>query len=161
MTKGAPNVNQPLSLLVKEFSAKLNRTLYGQKTSDATVDLIIDKIKANPKAPLTYIDVYELGFSNNKRALPFLKKLIKENNEYVRLAAISSLGILQDEASLELLKGISVNARTWSDRAMALKSIGDIGSVDAKSYLKNELSQIENETSKEALWNKEIIALYL
>lgn len=156
-----PTLNQPMSLLVKEFSAKLNRILYGQKTSDKDVNSLIEKINNSSDDPNVYLDVYELGFSNNNNALPLLRKLIDDNREYVRLAAISSLGIMQDENSLARLKEISKDSKMWSDRAMALKSIGDIGSKNAKAYLQSELDKLEGEDSKKAKWNKEIISLYL
>lgn len=156
-----PTLNQPMSLLVKEFSAKLNRILYGQKTSDSDVKLLIEKIKNSSDDSGIYLDVYELGFSNNETALPLLRTLVDDEREYVRLAAISSLGIMQDEDSLSNLKAISKSANMWSDRAMALKSIGDIGSEDAINYLQSELEKLEGEDSKKAKWNKEIISLYL
>lgn len=161
----APTFNEPLSLLVKEFSAKLNMALYKQQTSDEKVDELIAKIKAKAKDGATYLDVYELGFSNNKRALPFLRSLTQAtnpyNSEYNRLAAISSLGILKDENSIDSLKDIAENAKTWSDRAMALKALGDIGSAAANDYLKQKHQSVTNAKTKEELWNKELIELYL
>jgi len=157
-----PTLNQPLSLLVQEFSAKLNNLVYQQRVSDESIASLISKIKGNLKDGSTYLDVYQLGFSNNKTALPILRELTSSNNgEYVRLAAISSLGILQDEDSLELLQTLSQEAKTWSDRAMALKAIGDIGSVDALSYLQVQLEKHVSGKSKEDRWNTELINLYI
>jgi len=57
-----PTFNQPLSLMVKEFSAKISALLFNHKISDSKVEELIAKTS---------------------------------KDEYVRQAAISSLGILK------------------------------------------------------------------
>ena len=49
----------------------------------------------------------------------------------------------------------------WQDRAMALKSIGDLGTEEAYNYLKERKSFWEGKTTNEALWNLKILNLYL
>ncbi len=156
-----PTLNDPLELVVKEFSAKLNMELYQTKASDAQVNKLIASIEQNSKADDLFKTVYELGFSNNKLALPKLRELTSHDDEYVRLAAISSLGILKDVDSLEMLKGLYTNSKTWSDRAMALKAIGDLGTMPAVDFLNQEYKGLEASTTKEDVWNREIIELYL
>jgi len=156
-----PTLNEPLNLVVKEFSAKLSRKLYGAKISNTEVDSLISKINNNPDNPTTYMDVYQLGFGNNSSAIPALVDYTNSQSEYIRLAAISSLGILKAEEQIGLLKGIYSHAGTWSDRAMALKAIGDIGTPEALSFLKDAKLQLAGKGNKEELWTKEIINLYL
>lgn len=157
-----PTFNEPLSLLVQEFGAKLNQLIYKQKVSDVAVTDIINKVKNNLTKGETYLDVYQLGFSNNPTALPYLRELAQNSKrEYIRSAAISSLGILKDTQSFEVLKEISKDARTWSDRAMAMKAIGDLGTNEGLSYLTSLKSKYAAGTSKEDKWNIELINLYI
>ncbi len=157
-----PTLNEPLSLLVQEFSAKLNQLLYNQKVSDLAVTEIINKIKNNLKKGETYLDVYQLGFGNNATALPYLRELAQNSKrEYIRLAAISSLGTLKDIQSFDFLKEISQNSKSWSDRAMAIKAIGDIGTNDSFAYLTTLKSKHTSKNSREDKWNIELINLYL
>lgn len=156
-----PTLNDPLALVVKEFSAKLNQELYQAKTSDDKVNELIDYVNNNPKDDNLFKKVYELGFSNNAKALPTLRQLTEHDDEYVRLAAISSLGILKDVDSLEMLKSLYTDSKTWSDRAMALKAIGDLGTMPAVDFLNQEYKGLETSTTKEDVWNREIIELYL
>lgn len=157
-----PTLNEPLALLVKEFSAKLNNLVYKQQVSNDGVDAIISKIKANLTKGETYLDVYELGFSNNPHAIPFLKDLVATNKrEYIRLAAISSLGILRDESSIPTLIELSKSAKNWSEKAMAMKAIGDIGSIEAMNFLKNKHAEHAQGDSKADIWNRELIELYI
>ena len=156
-----PTLNEPLDLLVKEFSAKLSNKVYGTKISDKEVNVLIDKIDNNLGNGSTYIDVYQLGFGNNQSAVPALVNYTGNESEYIRLAAISSLGILQAEEHIGLLKSIYTNAETWSDRAMAVKAIGDIGTPEALEFLKEAKVDLASKNSKEQSWTKEIIGLYL
>ncbi|MBT1064187.1 HEAT repeat domain-containing protein [Bowmanella sp. Y26] len=156
-----PTLNEPLELLIKEFSAKLTANLYAAKLSDNEVLALIARLSNRANKELSYLDVYELGFSNNIKAATYLRDLTKSDDEYVRMAAISSLGILKDQASLLLLKDLSKSAKTWTDRAMALKSIGDIGGEEATAFLRDKKVELEGQDSKEELWSTEIIDLYL
>ena len=49
----------------------------------------------------------------------------------------------------------------WSDRGMALKAIGDIGSDDALSFLAEVRDNFDGDSSNEGQWNLRIIDLYL
>jgi hypothetical protein len=156
-----PTLNEPLDLLVKEFSSKLSSKLYNKKISDAEVQMLIEKIDANLSNGATYLDVYQLGFGNNSSAIPALVNYTKSDSEYIRLAAISSLGILKAKDQIVLLKGIYKDAGTWSDRAMAIKAIGDIGTADALAFLEEAREELNNKKGKEKAWTKEIISLYI
>lgn len=155
-----PTLNEPLELMVKEFSSKLNLALFNRQASDAHVQALIEKIEANQKSGTVYLDVYELGFTNNPSAVSYLVKQTNSKSEYIRLAAISSLGNLKAVEQLPLLQDIYRNADSWSDRGMALKAIGDLGSSEAIDFLKQAQAE-QNDGKKESNWNQEIISLYL
>ena len=158
-----PTYNAPLGIMTKEVAAKLNQQLFQQAISDEDVNALIRKIAADGgKSPDAYLDVYQLGFGNNPRAVPELVKLSAHANEYVRLAAISSLGILKATDQHEFLARTYENTTLlWQDRAMALKAIGDLGTPASRAYLQKQQAQLEGRKDKDATWTKEIIALYL
>jgi hypothetical protein len=158
-----PTYNEPLALLTKELAAKLNQQLFKQMVGNEQVNSLIAKIeKSDDKQGDTYLDVYQLGFSNNPAAIPTLVKLSTHSNEYVRLAAISSLGILKAVDQTDFLVGLyEATGNLWQDRAMALKAIGDMGTPKSREYLQKQWDNLQNRTDKDALWTKEIIALYL
>ena len=156
-----PTYNDPLATLTKEFAAKLNQKLFGQVVADDQVNALIAKVSKNT-APDAYLDVYQLGFSNNSIAIPELVKLTAHSDEYVRLAAISSLGILKAVNQTDMLIALyELKDGLWQDRAMALKAVGDMDTPKSRAYLKGEFAKYEGRTDKEAVWTKEIIQLYL
>ncbi|MFV0564177.1 HEAT repeat domain-containing protein [Malaciobacter mytili] len=158
-----PCYNEPTSLLIREVVAKINKEYFNYKLSDTKVYEIISKIEKDlaENKKLIYLDVYELAFSNNQIALNFLEKLTANIDEYVRLSAISGLGILGSEEQLDLLINLYQNSKLWQDRAMALKSIGDIGTTKALEFLRTEKNLFSLHDSLEANWNKIIFNLYL
>ena len=157
-----PCYNEPAELVMKELTAKVNRLMFNYSMSDAYVKEIEQKIRANDESsgPL-YLSVYELGFSNNQSVVPFLIELTSDEREYVRLSAISSLGIIGAEDQLDLLKNIYTSAKLWQDRAMALKAIADFANDESLAFLKQERSSWVDDGSKESTWNQTIIAAYL
>jgi len=157
-----PCYNEPIELLIKEFAAKINRELLDYSLSDDQVSGLITKISSGAGDDrLAYFDVYELGFSNNPNAVEALKGFTSHKSDYVRMAAISSLGILEANDYFEELKSIYHNGRLWQDRGMALKAIGDLGGEESTTFLMAEKQKWEESSSKEATWNKVIIDLYI
>lgn len=157
-----PTYNDPLGLLTKELAAKLNQLLFGQRLGDDQVQALIDKVRRDGDQGDAYLDVYQLGFSNNQLAVPELVKLCGHSSEYVRLAAISSLGILKASDRFDFLRSIyDAKDGLWQDRAMALKAIGDLGTPASQDYLRAEWLKLLERKDLEAQWNKEIILLYL
>lgn len=157
-----PTFNQPLSLAVKEFASKIANHLYGYRADDATVDQLVQKLSGKRNDD-SYLDVYALGFTNNPKAIPTLVTLSGDKDEYVRLAAISSLGNIGAQEQLSHLKSLYQNrSNIWQDRAMALKAIGDLGSAESTSFLTQERQFWESKgTDKEAVWTLQIIGTYL
>jgi len=160
-----PTMNQPLELLVKELAAKINMVLYGHVASDETVRMLIDKINADPAAALAYLDVYELGFSNNPMAIEALVEMTGSPHEYIRLAAISSLGTINAHGQVEQLIALFNGDSHWQDKAMAVKSLGDIaamGDERALTFLQNDVEpKLQGESATGAEWAREILGLYL
>lgn len=157
-----PTLNEPLSLIVKEFSAKLNQISYGHKISDQDVSQLVAEIKKPDGQSTVYTKVYDLGFGNNLTAVPALVELVKHEDEYVRLAAISSLGILKAKDQIENLKSIYQTASLWQERAMALKAIADMGTAESAAFLKQAQSDIEqSQNVKEKEWTSALLGLYL
>lgn len=155
-----PTLNQPLSLAVKEFSAKTARELYNARASDADVEALIAKIATRNED--SYLDVYALGFTNNPKAIDALVKMTRDDDEYVRIAAISSLGTLRAVDQFELLKSISRDAKIWQDRAMALKSIGDLDTEASRAFLAEQKAHwAKQPAEKESTWNLQLLDLYL
>lgn len=158
-----PTYNAPLGIATKEIAAKLNQQLFRQAISDEQIKVLTNKIAQDGgKADDAYLDVYQLGFGNNPSAIAELVKLSSHENEYIRLAAISSLGILKATDQQDFLIRIHENsALIWQDRAMALKAIGDLGTPESQAYLQKARSQLETRTDKDATWTRDVIALYL
>lgn len=154
-----PTLNQPLSIAVKELAAKIADHLHAGKSDDAEVQRLVSKLAT--RNDQSYLDVYALGFTNNPKAIEALVPLTRDPDEYVRLAAISSLGTLHAGDQLELLKTIYNGGGMWQDRAMALKSIGDIGTDEARAFLAEQTDKVQKDkSSKEAGWTLQVIGLY-
>lgn len=156
-----PTFNEPLSIAVKEFSSKVANQLYAYRASDEVVKSLTARLATRTDA--SYLDVYALGFTNNLSAVDTLVKYTTDQDEYVRLAAISSLGNLGATSQLGLLKSIYEKPDgMWQDRAMAIKAIADLGTPDALSYVGEELKRHEkNSGDKDSLWTSQILGLYL
>lgn len=157
-----PTFSQPLSLAVKELATKVADRLYGWHAPDRTVDQLIAKVSKSTGGD-RFLDVYALGFTNNPRAVNALIPLVRDSDEYVRLAAISSLGTLHAVSQYDLLKSIyETRDGLWQDRAMALKAIGDLDTEESRAFLEEERQYWEGQKrSNERLWTLRVIQLYL
>jgi hypothetical protein len=157
-----PIFAQPLSIAVKEFSAKVANFVFGYRSSDSEVQKLITKL-AGTRGDTAFLDVYMLGFSNNPAAIPTLVTLSKDADEYVRLAAISSLGTIGATAEFSLLRSIHENKESlWQDRAMALKSIADLGTDETKAYAAEEMKRLgAASVGKDSKWTAQLLAMYL
>ena len=153
-----PTLNEPLSLAVKELATKLASELYSYRASDATVKELAARL-AGPRTESSFLDVYDLGFTNNPRAIDTLVPLSSDGQEYIRAAAIASLGTLRATSQLALLKAIYRNPdSSWQDRCLAAKSIGDLGTQEAQDFLAQELPNVPRD--KEGSFVAQVIELY-
>jgi hypothetical protein len=156
-----PTLNQPLALGIQEFASKFANAVYGFRASDDTVKALTAKING-ARTPDTFLDVYALGFTNNPAALDTLIGLTKDSQEYVRQAAIASLGNLGATTQFGLLKTIYQDASvSWQDRCIALKSIADLGTEESKAFITAEAKRLGADSSKEMQVMSRILALYL
>ena len=154
-----PTVEQPLSIAVKELGAKVANQLYGYRASDATVRELLAKVDG-PRRDETFLDVYALGFTNSPAAVQPMLPLTKDPQEYIRLSSISSLGTLRATEQLALLKSIYADPESgWQDRSMAVKSIGDLGTPEARAFLGSLQGQIEPATKRDG-FVAQVVALY-
>lgn len=159
-----PTLSQPLGLAVKELASKIAGQVYGWRASDSQLATLLGRVDAGIKLEGdAYLNVYALGFSNHPGAQERLVQLTGHADEYVRLAAISSLGTLGSAEKFKLLKSLYENRDgLWQDRAMAIKSIGDLGTSEARAYLAEELKRWEAKgADKEAAWTAQIIRLFI
>lgn len=156
-----PTFNQPLGIGIQEFASKFANTVYGFRASDETVKALTTKING-ARTPETFLDVYALGFTNNPAALDTLIGLTRDSQEYVRQAAIASLGNLGASNQFGLLKTIYQDATvSWQDRCIALKSIADLGTAESKEFITAEAKRLGADSSKEMQVMSRILALYL
>lgn len=156
-----PTYNVPLAILTKELAAKINQALYGQALSDGQVDQLIRQVEPADGKSVNAMDVYELGFGNNPRAVPTLVKLVRNGDDEIAHAAISSLGILRASAQLGLLIELFEAKGDVEDRAIALKAIGDLGTAESKAYLGKQKTALDSQTDRESTVFKDVIALYM
>ena len=156
-----PTMNQPLSLGVQEFASKIANLAYGYRASDETVKGLTAKING-ARTPNTYLDVYALGFTNNPAAIDTLAALAKDEQEYVRQAAISSLGNIGATGHFGLLKTIYQDpAVSWQDHSIALKAIADLGTDESRAFITQEAKKLGSDSAKEAQVLGQILSLYL
>ena len=156
-----PTLNQPLSLGIREFASKLVNAVYGLRADDATVKSLTAKINGT-RTPDTFLDVYALGFTNNPAAIDTLIGLTKDPQEYVRQAAISSLGNIGATTQFGLLKSLYQDPQvSWQDHCLALKAIGDLATDESKDFISAEAGRLGSDSSKESQVLSRILSLYL
>ena len=158
-----PLYNEPFKLMILELVAKINKEYFNYKLNDKKVLDLLNTVKEkiDNNDSLVYLDVYELGFSNNKKVLPYLIELSSHDDEYVRISSIATLGLLGGESQFDYLVSKYILSHIWQDRGMALKAIGDIGNTQSSDFLLRERNIWSNIESKEAKWNLIILDLYL
>ena len=155
-----PCYNIPVDLAIKEFASKINRLTVNYHISDADVDAIAHGIKNN-FTELSYLEVYKLGYSNNRHAIPYLVELTKHEKDVVRIAALSSLGTIGAIEQFDYLKGV-YQTSPWQEKNMALKSIGDLGTPEALEFVKEAMRKLQkggNDSNDK--YTIEVAALYL
>jgi hypothetical protein len=155
--------NQPISLLVQDIATRIIQGMGNWRIPNSTVESLAAEInRRSGEDPLMYMKVYQLGYGNNASAIPHLLELIDDADEYIRLAAISSLGLLGAKSEVERLTYIFKSANLWQDRGMALKALADLDTVESRQIVDAEWARISSmaELDKEAKWNKAILMLY-
>lgn len=150
-----PCYNMPLSLLIKELASKINHFYYGYRSSDEEVERLFSDITNNYEEDVTFLRVLELGYTNNTAAIPKLVQLSNHDDAYMRLAALCFLGMLGAVDEFEFLKECYFS-RKKDEKLMALKSIGDLNTPEARAFLETTKNSADYEERI-----KEVIDLYL
>ena len=74
---------------------------------------------------------------------------------------MSSLGILRSIDHIDFLIGVQDETDSWSDRAVGVKALGDIGTPGTFDYLKRIRARLAGVKGKENSWHLEISGLYV
>ncbi|MCX7098878.1 MAG: HEAT repeat domain-containing protein [Methylococcales bacterium] len=127
----------PVEVVVKEIAAKLNTHVYKKTASNETVERLVKAIATDSAdaASEQYLKVLELGYTNNPSAVEPLVRLTTHKEAVMRQAAISALGILGAKDQFALLKNI-YGTKEKIDKSMALKSIGDLDTPEAREFIR-------------------------
>lgn len=151
----------PLEAMVKEIAAKINHNFIGRVTPVEKVNALISAIDSTPntsdEGSEHYLNVLELGYTNNPAAIPTLLKLAEHTQPIMRAAALSALGMLGSADQLSFLKK-SYETNEKLAKAMSLKSIGDLDTPDALEFLRR-VKQSDDYKDEEMI--KDVIDLYL
>lgn len=155
--------DEPMSLMIKEVVAKLNKNYFDYELEDEKILILKSRIKRKILLDdySVHKDIYELGFSNNKKALPVLRKYAGHSNRDIQLSAISMLGLIGGQSQFEYLTQVYNKNEAWDIKAMSLKAIADISSKSAKKFIQKEYEFWEKENSKENLFMKNIFKVLL
>jgi HEAT repeats len=123
----------PMEVIVKEIAAKLNAHVFGRVASTETVNKIAASITPGQAdaASEEYLEVLELGHTNNPSAVEPLVRLTNREEVLMRASAISALGILGAKDQLPLLKKI------YETSDKLVKSIGDLDTTEAHEFLRS------------------------
>lgn len=137
-----PCFNLPQSILVKEIVSRVNHAVLGFRSSDAAVDELIKRARSkNDIDNGPYMEIVELGGTNNPKAMDVLKQYASHRDEFVRAVAFDAIGMLGPEKELGFLKDRFVSpALTGRDRYMALKAIGDAGDEESLKFVSYQTS---------------------
>jgi hypothetical protein len=121
--------------MVKEVASKINRYTFGLQASDEKVAELVDGIRHRFNED-SFIQVLELGYTNNPAAVPPLVEFTSHSDSMVRACAICSLGVLGAVGQFEFLKQ-KYRSTESIEKHMALKAIGDLGTPAAMDFLRS------------------------
>jgi hypothetical protein len=142
-----PCFSIPMSIIIKDVASKINQAVLNLRTPDVKVDRIIAEIDSEISKNIysNFWRVLELGYTNNPKAVEPLTKYAQIGDEFFKSCALSSIGTLGAVDRLEFLKQQYSNSRTYNDRYMAAKAIGDIGTPKAFQILQTMKKDIAYE----------------
>lgn len=145
-----PCFNIPVSIIIKDVASKINRVVFNYAAPDEKIDRLTSEISSEIGKTVEgpFWKVLELGYTNNPKAMEPLKRYSQQGEEFFRSCALSSIGILGGEDQLEFLKQRYSGAlSSFNDRYMAVKAIGDIGTIEALQFIR--------EIRKDSAYSKE------
>lgn len=133
-----PCFNIPISIIIKDVASKINRVVFNYTAPDEKIDRLTTEINSEIGKTVEgpFWKVLELGYTNNHKALDPLKRYSQQGEEFFRSCALSSIGTLGVEDQLEFLKQRYNGAMgSFNDRYMAVKAIGDLGTIEALKFI--------------------------
>jgi len=130
-----PCYSIPLSIMVKELASKINRFSFDLQMPREKVEALVQEIEGSEDNFL-FLKVLELGYTNHPAAIGPLVRLTDHDDDYVKVAAICSLGVLGAVDQFEFLKKCYYT-RDKDEKLMALKSIGDLNTPEAFEFLRS------------------------
>lgn len=152
-----PCYSNSLRALVGDVASKINRDFIGRVGSDAEISRL-ELATSDKDAAKAIQATYELGYTNNPKAIAILTRLVKSDLEPQRAAALSGLGLLGAVEQLAMLEDVYINGKTTSDRYSALKAMGDLGTPEALEYLARAPQSTDDKSAEDIT---ELVALYL
>ncbi len=128
-----------LLLIILVYSAKIFLQEVEQQKPVDPFQQAIENI-SNPDPYVRRQAAEQLGTLRDLRAVPYLKKLLKDDNPFVRQTAVDSLGLLRAEDALPELSYILLNDKEPQVRQSVAVAMGYIGSKQAVKPLIEVLS---------------------
>lgn len=150
-----PCYSVPLSLMVKEIASKINRFSFGLQMPREKVEALVQEIEGS-EDNFVFLKVLELGYSNNPAAIGPLLRLADHDDDYVKVAAICSLGVLGAVDQFEFLKKCYYT-RDTDEKLMALKSIGDLNTPEGLEFMRSVKSSTDYDHER----IREVLDLFL
>lgn len=146
-------------MVVREAAAKLNRHYWSLAVPDAKVDQMIAALPASPDRR-TIGRVVDVACTNNLHAIKYLRSRTTHPDQTLRRAALWGLGLVGSNPEVPLLKKAAMEGGDGG-LLMGLKSLGDIGTPEARAAMK-EIEGAKRSTLSErgTLWLTAVLGLY-
>jgi hypothetical protein len=139
-----PCINRPSSWIVSEIAAKISRQIADESAPDSLVQTIAHRVRCShtQTQDSCLADIYRLGFSGNKSALPVLRQIaVTDCDRIVAAHAVSMYGYLaKKECSLDSLALYSKKL-DGSYTSYYIKALGETGlstAFDTIKFIKNK-----------------------
>jgi hypothetical protein len=130
--------HMPQSILVKDIASKVNRAAFRFTADDAKVTALTAKAATKDEVnDGPFVELIQLGSTNNRSAMPILKKYADHKDRFARACALSAIGMLDPAAEIDFLKDRYAKY-TDMDKFMALKAIGDAEDKPAIDFVKSQ-----------------------
>lgn len=131
-----PCLSTPMSAMVKEIAAKINRCVFNYTVSDADLEKMAAEALAQvkPETDTACLPAIALGATNNLTALPTLQKLAEYEDSEIHNCAVSAIGTLGTPGQYDYLVG-KFRTFTNNDKVMPLKALGDSDSSQARAFI--------------------------
>jgi len=126
--------SDPVHMVIREAAAKLNRHYWSLSVPDSKTDQMIAAVPET-LAPGTVTKLVDLSSTNNQRATKYFVGRVTHPDQTHRRAALWALGLLGSNAEVPLLEKTAMESDDGS-LMMSLKSLGDIGTPEARAAMK-------------------------